>query len=219
MKGIIFIAPPTAGKGTQAELIEQKYNFLHISTGDLLREESQKETLEALYIKEKLESGELVDDNLVLDLLEEKLESITENFILDGFPRNIKQAASLDKILDKLNIDNLYVIYIYIDEETAKQRILGRLQCPKCKKIYNNMAPELRPIKDGICDICGEVLLKRVDDNEKTIKNRFNHYLEKTEPLIKHYKEKNLLYYVDGRQDKINVFKAIEKILGSENND
>lgn len=116
-------------------------------------------------------------------------------------------------------MDNLFVIYIDIDEETAKQRILGRLQCPKCKKIYNNMADELKPIKDGICDNCGEVLIKRKDDNEQTIKDRFNCYLEQTEPLINYYKNKNLLYHVDGKQDKIKVFHNIEKILGSENND
>lgn len=219
MKGIIFIAPPTAGKGTQAEELEKKYKFLHISTGDLLREESKKETLEALYINEKLGSGELVDDCLVLDLLEKKLESITENFILDGFPRNLNQAVFLDKILDKFNIKKLYVIYIDIDEETAKQRILGRLQCPKCKKIYNSMTQELKPIKDGICDSCGEVLIKRTDDNEKTIKERFNHYLENTMLLIDYYKNKNLLYHIDGKQDKEKVFRSIEKILGSENND
>ena len=219
MRGIIFIAPPTAGKGTQALALTKKYHFLHISTGDLLREEIKKNTPDAQYIKDKMANGELVDEHIVLNLLEEKLKQTKDDFILDGFPRNKNQAIYLDHILKQLNINKLYVIDIDIDEDVAKQRILGRMQCPKCKKIYNNASLDLKPIQDGICDTCHISLVKREDDNEQTIRNRFKEYLKHTKPLINYYEDKHLLYHVDGRQDMKEVFKAIEGIIGSEPND
>lgn len=220
MQGIIFVAPPAAGKGTQSKFIEDKYGFVHISTGDLLREETKKNTLEGLYISEKLENGELVDDDLVSNLLEKKLSNLnSRGFILDGYPRDINQAKILDNMLNNLNITRLIVINIDIDREIAKKRILGRLQCQSCNRVYNDLIKELMPRVSGICDNCNIPLIRRTDDNEETFNERFDLYLEETSSLIKYYEDKKILYKVDGTKSKDEIFKDIEKILGSENYD
>lgn len=213
MQAVIFVAPPAAGKGTQSDLLCEKYNYLHISTGDLLREECQKESLEALYIKEKMEAGELVDDSLIGTLLEKKLTGNTSNFVLDGFPRNLKQAKLLDDILEKHDIENLYVIYIDVTYEEASKRIINRLSCPNCKRVYNDVIEELKPLHSGLCDSCNVQLVKRSDDNIETFTKRFNLYLEETKPLIDYYKNDNCLYVVDGSSDKMTIFNKIVEIL------
>lgn len=213
MQAVIFIAPPAAGKGTQSDLLCEKYNYLHISTGDLLREESKNESLEALYIQEKLEAGELVDDSLIATILEKKLSCNSSDFILDGFPRDLNQAKLLDKILDKQKIDNLYVIYIDVSYEETSKRILNRLSCPICKRVYNNSVLELKPHNDNLCDICNVKLIKRDDDNIETFTKRFNLYLEETKPLLDYYKQKNCFYRVDGCNNKETIFNQIVQIL------
>ena len=214
MRSLIFIAPPAAGKGTQSEIISKKYNIPSISTGDLLRDASKTDN----NIKEILVKGLLVDDETVLKLLKNRLnESDCNNgYILDGFPRNVEQAIAYEKILNELNKDLGVVILLEVDKELAKRRITGRLNCPKCKAVFNKLNEEMKPKQEGICDHCGETLVTRSDDNEETFEQRFQTYLDKTAPLIEYYSNKGNLYRVDSNTLG-GATKEIELILNDNN--
>lgn len=214
MKNIIFIAPPAAGKGTQAVMLSSKYNIPHISTGDILRN-AQDNTERGKYITNEISNGRFVSDQLMLELLTERLsQSDCKNgYILDGFPRNIEQAKQYENILEKLNESLGYVIVLDIDKELAKARIVGRSSCPKCGKVYNESFDELKPIKENTCDVCNISLTKRSDDNAQTFDDRFATYLQKTKPLIDYYENKNVLYHVDSSFGKDQTFNQIENIL------
>lgn len=217
MKNIIFIAPPAAGKGTQSELLCDKYGLLHISTGDLLREESKKETELGKNIKEKMTTGNLIDDSIIVELLKNKLVEIgNKNIILDGFPRTVVQAEAYDKMLDELNLDLGYVIVIDVDKELLEKRIVGRVSCPNCGNVYNELIEESRPMQDGLCNNCHAELVKRSDDNSESFKVRYETYLNTTKPLISYYESKGCLYHVDGNSSKHQIFDNIVNIL--ENN-
>lgn len=217
MKSIIFIAPPAAGKGTQAVMLSSKYKMPHISTGDILRS-AQDDTERGKYIAEEMAKGHFVSDEIILELLKERLlqSDCNNGYILDGFPRNIEQAKHYEEILTNLNIDLGYVIVLDIDKEVAKNRIVGRVTCPNCGSVFNEISEEAKPIISGICDKCGTKLVKRADDNAETFENRFDTYLEKTKPLIDYYKEKNILYHVDTSFGKDNTFKQIEDIMSDK---
>lgn len=216
MKSIIFIAPPAAGKGTQSALVSEKYNIPHISTGDLLRNASKSETELGKLIKETMESGGLVSDEVTLSLLKNRLSQSDCNngYILDGFPRNTKQAEAYEELLHSLGKDLGTVIVLDLDKETAKSRIVGRLSCSKCGKVYNTSYENMKPKKEGICDDCGISLSKRNDDNADTFENRFDTYMTLTEPLIQYYEEKGVLKHVYSGDDTKTVFSHIEKVLG-----
>jgi adenylate kinase len=135
---------------------------------------------------------------------------------LDGFPRNIEQAKHYEEILENLNKDLGYVIVLDIDKEVAKNRIIGRVSCPKCGSVFNELIEETKPLVSGICDKCGSKLIKRVDDNVDTFEKRFDTYLIKTQPLIDYYDKKNILYHVNTTLGKENTFKQIEDIMRDE---
>lgn len=215
MKNIIFIAPPAAGKGTQSEKLEKKYGYTHISTGDLLREEIKKGTELGKEVKEIIDKGNLVPDEIVTKMLKNKLANTKGNFILDGYPRVLKQAETLNTILEELNIskDEVVAIYLELDESTALNRALGRLICSKCGRAYHSSIEEMFPKNIGYCDDCNEALIQRQDDNEETFKIRFNTYLEATKPLLDYYKEKGCLEIVDSNKTTNEVFETIEQIL------
>lgn len=213
MTNFVFIAPPAAGKGTQSKYLVDKYDYIHISTGDLLREEIAKGTDLGIQINEIISSGKLVDDNMVLNLLRNKLVYALESnkpIIIDGFPRTLNQADMLDKSFKELNVDNYKVIYMDLSFEDAKNRVLGRLICSGCGKSYNDSIKSLMPRVDGICDECGKVLEKRTDDTEETFKERFDTYLENTKPIIDFYHNKNVLINIDASKNAENIFKDIE---------
>ncbi|MDD5888080.1 MAG: adenylate kinase [bacterium] len=215
MKNIMFIAPPAAGKGTQAELVVQKYHIPHISTGDILRDISKEESEIGHYVFETLSSGRLVKDEITYQLIEERLkkEDCQHGFIIDGFPRTLTQAIEFDGILNKLGytIDN--VIYININEKTLEKRITGRRICENCKAIYNINEPSSTPQVESTCDICGGKLYQRNDDNLSSFQTRYKMYQEKTEPILEHYRNQNVLYEVNGDDTVENVFKAIDEII------
>lgn len=214
MKNIIFIAPPAAGKGTQSELLCKKFGLSHISTGDLLREESKKATDMGIYIKEQIANGTLIDDSIIIDLLKEKFKEVGANgCILDGFPRTVVQAKAFDSMLNSLNLDLGYVIVIDVDKENLKKRIVGRLSCPKCGNVYNELIEESNPKNTGLCDNCNTELIKRSDDNAESFETRYNAYLQSTAPLIDYYASKGCLYRVDGNNDKYQTFESIIKIV------
>ena len=218
MKNIIFIAPPAAGKGTISNMLMDAYHMTHISTGDLLREETNSDSSLGKYIKEQMQSGALVSDEIILDLLKKRIskDDCNDGYILDGFPRNVEQAQAYENILKELNKDLGYVFLLEVDKELAKKRIVGRISCPQCGAVYNEYMEETRPKKDGICDKCNISLVKRDDDNEETFEKRFNTYFEKTEPLINYYKEKGVLYNIPANCGKDTTFAAIKKVMFGE---
>lgn len=214
MKNIIFIAPPAAGKGTLSEIIKEKYNIPHISTGDLLRSVVLKEDENSKKIKAILESGQLVTDEIVLDLLRTRIcaEDCQNGYILDGFPRNIHQAEEYNKLLTSLGKNLGVVILLEVDENLAKERIVGRVSCPKCGAVYNTYFEQMRPKKAGICDRCMEKLISRSDDNAETFAQRWDTYLKSTAPLIQYYEDMGVLYRINSTDINIAV-EEIEKIL------
>ena len=216
MKNIIFIAPPAAGKGTQSDLLVEKYGYIHISTGDLLRSEVASESELGKKLKDIMASGELVSDDITTELLKKRLlqDDVKEHgFILDGYPRNLNQADTLDEILSELNIKDIIAIYLDMDEVTAMHRALGRVTCPNCKRGYNIYEEIMKPKVDNICDSCGSTLEHRSDDNEDTFKIRFNTYLENTSPLLDYYKNKDLLSVIDNSGTPDETFNKIESVI------
>ena len=212
MKNIILIAAPAAGKGTLSSLLVEKYGYVHISTGDLLREVSKEKSELGEKISTMLKNGELVTDEIVFELLENKLKVVDKPYILDGFPRTINQAYKYDDLIKKLNKDLGVVIVLNCDYDVLKKRIVGRHLCKDCGSIYNTLTSVNTPKNDGICDNCGGDLYKRSDDNEESFKNRYDTYLEKTKPLIDFYQEKGVLHYIDSHSTE-TMLDEIEDLL------
>lgn len=219
MMNIILIAPPAAGKGTQAKLISEKYNIPHISTGDLLRDEIKKETTLGLKLKEIMDKGDLIDDATILNLLKKRLSSsdCSNGYILDGYPRNISQAIEYEKLINKLNRDIGKVIYFDIDKTLALKRTISRIVCPDCGTSYNLLVDDLRPKKDGVCDKCGCYLKTRDDDNEKVFLNRLETFITKTNSLKDFYQRKGILYIINIDKNKSvnDIFNEIIEVLES----
>ena len=184
MKCIILLASPGAGKGTASDYIENKYNYKHISSGSLLRNEALKNK----EIKSLIDNGKFVSDELVMDVLNKNIKK--DNIILDGIPRNIKQAKLLDSLFKENNIDLEKVIFIDIDKEIAAKRVINRLTCEDCKKVYNKDL-----IDSKVCMICGGNLITRDDDTEEVFKKRYDTYLNETKPLVDYYKDKLVRIY------------------------
>ena len=217
MKNIMFIAPPAAGKGTQAELVTKKYNIPHISTGDILREISKEDSEIGNYVFETLASGKLVKDEITYQLIEDRLnkEDCKNGYIIDGFPRNLDQAVEYDKILANLGYDIGNVIYLEISEKTLEKRITGRRLCEDCHAIYNINDENSSPKVESVCDKCGGKLYQRNDDNLEAFQTRYQMYLEKTAPIIEHYKKQNVLHVINGEDTVENIFNAVDEIISN----
>lgn len=209
MKNIIFIAPPAAGKGTQSNILKEKYDYAHISTGDMLREAINSGSKLGIDVKNIIDKGELVSDEIIIKLVAEKLASLKgKPFILDGFPRTLNQAIALEKIID----DNYVTIYLDLSEEEAISRITGRLTC-SCGKSYNINIDSLKPKIAGICDACGSNLIKRDDDNVDAFKIRFKTFLNNTEALLDYYNSKNKLVKIDVNREVSDIFNDISGVV------
>jgi len=216
MKNIIFIAPPAAGKGTQAKLVSGEYNIPHISTGDLLRDEMDKQSETGLSIKKDMESGNLVSDEVITTLLKNRItkSDCLNGFILDGYPRNLAQAKKYNDLLDELNLDKGVVIFFDIDRETALKRTLSRIICPNCGSSYNLLINELKPHKENICDRCNHELKTRTDDTEEVFRHRFDTYINSTKDLIEYYNNLGLLHKIDVSDKKAEIiFEEVKEIL------
>ncbi len=210
MKNIIFIALPAAGKGTQSKMLVDKYDFIHISTGDLLRNAINANTELSLKIAETINKGNLVPDEIINNLLVNKLKEIkNKRFILDGYPRNLSQAHYLEKIL----ADNYWVINLKIDYQQAIDRIINRRICPKCNRVYNLSINALKPKKDNICDICQHELVARKDDNLEVVKKRIANTIENIQELLDYYQKNGKLKTINGNDDYNKIFYKIEKLL------
>jgi adenylate kinase len=216
MKNIILIAAPAAGKGTEAALLKEKYNMPHISTGDMLREKALEDSELGRDINYKINNGIFVSDELIIEILKDRIskEDCKNGYILDGFPRNIEQAQAYESMLEELNKELGIVIVIDIDKNKAASRIASRLSCPNCKEVYSAVTENMKPKVDGVCDNCGEKLIKRIDDNEETYIDRYNTYIEKTSPLIDFYENKGVAYHIDGNGTPQDTHKQVVEILG-----
>lgn len=211
MKNIIFIAPPAAGKGTQSDLLVQRYGYVHISTGDLLRAEVASGSELGLELKELMSTGKLVSSDIVNSLLTKALSDTDKPIILDGYPRNMEQVPCLEDILNKIGKKIDVVINLDVPYELLVQRATGRLSCPKCSHTFNKYFA--KPMVDGICDNCGSKLISRSDDNEETFKVRYETYLNNTKPLLDYYEENGLLINIDKISNPEETFTEIEKVI------
>ena len=207
---IVLIAPPAAGKGSQAKKINTEYKIPHISTGDLLRNIKDENILN------ELKSGKFVSDEFITSLLKERLnQTDCENgYVLDGYPRNLNQAKLYEELLEELNKQMGIVIFINIDKEEAIKRMVGRRTCPNCGSVFNELIETISPQQKGICDNCGSNLVKRQDDNEETFNKRFENYEKVTKPLIKYYEEKGNIHYVNSGLTPEDTFESIKQIIG-----
>jgi len=211
---IIMLGAPGAGKGTQADKICAKYNIPHISTGDIFRANIKNNTELGQKAKSYMDKGELVPDELVVDLVVDRIKAddCTNGYVLDGFPRTIPQAEALDVALAAINDKVDYAINVEVPDENIINRMSGRRACVACGATYHIV--HIPTKVEGICDKCGAALILRDDDKPETVKNRLNVYHEQTQPLIDYYTAKNVLHEVDGTKAMEDVFSSIVSILG-----
>lgn len=206
---LVILGPPGAGKGTQADFIVKKYNIVHISTGDIFRENIKNHTKLGEKAKSYMDKGLLVPDELVIDLVGDRLakDDCKDGFLLDGFPRTVAQGVSLDAILDRQDKSLTKVINIDVKPEILIERAVGRRVCKSCGSTFHIKYNP--PKEDGICDNCHEKLIQRDDDTENTVKTRIKVYFEQTAPLIDYYKAQDLLLNINGESDIKKVFDDI----------
>ena len=209
---IVMLGAPGAGKGTQANMIAEKYNIPHISTGDIFRANIKNGTELGKEAKGYMDKGQLVPDELTVKLLLDRVAQADckNGYVLDGFPRTIPQAEVLDSELTKNGEKLDYAIDVDVPDENIIHRMGGRRACLKCGATYH--VEYVPPKKDGICDVCGSELVLRDDDKPETVKNRLKVYHDQTQPLIEYYTKQNVLHSVDGTQDVNKVFSDITEM-------
>lgn len=216
MMNIIFLGAPGSGKGTQASILSKELSIPQISTGDILRSEIKQNTDIGLLAKNYIDSGDLVPDSVVIDIIKKRIakSDCKKGFILDGFPRNIDQAVSLDEVLNSLSKSVLAVINIDVNDDVIVKRIIGRFSCADCGSLYNRFFNNVKV--EGVCDNCGSRnLVSRTDDSEETIKNRLKIYHGETKKLVDFYSKKDLIYKVDGLKTIVPIKNDIRDIIDS----
>jgi adenylate kinase len=209
----IFLGAPGAGKGTQARAVAKHDGIPQISTGDILRDAVRRQTALGLAAKARMEAGELVPDEVVDGIVEERINQpdCKDGFILDGFPRTISQAQFVDQILEAKGKGRPLVLDIEVSEDLLLKRLTGRLTCSKCGEIYNiYFNPPKIP---GICDKDGGKLIHRADDNEGTIRQRLEAYHKQTTPLIEYYRDQGVLLALDGNKEPEAIAQGLTDYL------
>jgi adenylate kinase len=209
---VLLFGPPGVGKGTQADLITQRFNYVKFSMGDVLREEVALGSPVGKEVEKFMKQGVLAPDNIIFEIVSDfLLENKPAPILFDGFPRNINQALNLEKTTAQLNLAIDHAIEMSIPEEYVIQRLVNRRYCPGCGAIYNLVTNP--PKKTDHCDKCPERLLQRPDDNETTIRKRLQIYRDETKPLTDYYKSLNLYRPIDARGSQEEVFQRIALCL------
>lgn len=212
---VLFLGAPGSGKGTQCKKLSAKLNLAHLSSGDLLRAAIRENTPVGMKAKSFMDQGVLVPDPVLIEMFREALSmpALKKGFILDGFPRNLSQAESLDKLLDELDMKLNAVIDMEIDFAMLEERLVGRRSCPNkvCGNVFHvKFAP---PKVEDICDFCGTQLIHRSDDKVEVVSSRLETYKKETEPLIGFYKAKGVLKTLNADDTPEHIFQEILKVL------
>jgi adenylate kinase len=212
-RAVILLGPPGAGKGTQAQRIAQRYQLPHLSTGDMFRENIQRETILGRQAKPLLERGELVPDEIVLGMVEHRIDQpdCANGFVFDGFPRTLRQADDLERICQQHHLGCTIVLHMIVDQHVLMRRLTGRRICKAGGHIYN--VYERPPKREGICDLDGSELIHRPDDSEGVIGERLSAYNRQTQPLVEYYTVRKLLSPVDAMTDADTVTESIARVL------
>jgi len=211
---VILLGPPGAGKGTQAQRLQQERGMVQLSTGDMLRAAVASGSELGKKAKSIMERGELVPDGLMVGLIEDRIAQpdCVKGFILDGFPRTQAQAEALDRVLAASGAKLDRVVEMEVDEAALTERIVGRFSCAKCGAGYHDKFK--RPKVEGVCDVCGnKEFTRRKDDNAETVKTRMAAYRAQTEPLLPYYGARGVLRKVDGMASMDTVYRQISAVL------
>ena len=210
---LVLLGAPGAGKGTQATLLVEKLGLVHVSSGDLFRENLGKKTELGILAKSYMDKGELVPDEVTIKMVIDRLArpDCVKGVILDGFPRTLAQAQALDKALSEQNNEISLVPYIHVSEDLLLRRLAGRWTCKQCKAVYHEIYNPPQVV--GVCDACGGELYQRLDDTPETQKNRIDVYMKQTQPLIEYYQSAGLLAQVDGQGDVESVQTALLQVI------
>ena len=214
MLRLILLGPPGAGKGTQAEKLADELKVPHISTGDILRQAVADGTRLGLEAKKVMEAGELVSDEIMLGIIRERLarDDAARGYVLDGYPRTLPQARSLQSLMDERSEPPVVVANIEVDREQLVRRISGRRSCPNCKAVFNVHAQP--PKKPDVCDACGQKLVQRADDEESTVRQRLAVYDRQTRPLLDYYGDRAA--NIDGQGTPQEVFDRVSSLVGQK---
>ncbi len=213
MTRILMLGPPGSGKGTQASALRRRQGILHIASGDLLRAHVADDTELGRRAKPFMDRGDLVPDELILDMMSDRLSQpdAQRGYILDGFPRTLAQAETLDRRLQELGQRLHAAIYLQVPEAELLRRLSGRRTCPSCNAIYH--LDTMPSAKEGICDLCGSALIQREDERPDVVRNRLEVYAHQTEPLLHYYRDCGLLYEIDGTIGVDRVLARIADIV------
>jgi adenylate kinase len=205
---IVLLGAPGAGKGTQCNYIVERYKLVHLSSGDILRRHRAQGTELGKKAQKFMDSGALVPDNVIIDMMIDEIgRAPAGGYVLDGFPRTVKQAAGLDKALESRKEKIDAVVNLDVNEDVILRRITGRRICPKCAAVYH--IENLRPKVDGVCDNDGAKLVQRSDDTAEVVRIRLKNYNELTAPLIDYYKRRNSVFDVDANEEAEKVRDVI----------
>ncbi len=205
---LILFGPPGAGKGTQSALLVEREGYSHLSTGDLLRDAVRRGTPLGLEAKSYMDSGALVPDSLVIRMVEEALTALKGKFILDGFPRNVVQAETLEKVLPKCGKRVDRALFVEVPDSVLASRLTGRRVCKGCGAVFHLVSAPTKKV--GVCDRCGGELYQRKDDHEDVIANRLEAYHSETSPLKEYYGKLGKLVVVKGEGKKEEIYNRIE---------
>lgn len=207
---LILIGPPGVGKGTQAALLEQRLGLKPLSSGVIFRSEMEAETDLGRLAKRYIDHGELVPNGVTIEMMAKRLRTDDvrkHGFILDGFPRTVRQAEALDEMLADMGMDIDEVVFIEVDDDLVIGRLSGRMGCTKCGEIYH--ADTKPPKREGLCDKCNGPLFVRTDDQPETIRDRLKVFHENTRPVIDYYADRGKLLRIDGSKEPEEVYAAI----------